>query len=105
MRSVDLSRSARKKSWACSRRWKRGPGATTNPNTRSGRHGSTLFRSAGRRLAGGRPRWGEVRHQVSKRVTQVDGVTAEVKEPEPGQLSNRSPRLVVHWDGARLGIT
>jgi len=42
---------------------------------------------------------------ISKRVTQVDGVTAEVKEPEQGQLSNRSPRLVIHWDGARLGIT
>ncbi len=40
---------------------------------------------------------------ISKRVTQVDGVTTEIKQPEG--LSNHAPHLIVHWDGARLGIT
>jgi L-seryl-tRNA(Ser) seleniumtransferase len=41
---------------------------------------------------------------ISKRVTQVDGVTAEIQQPDEG-LSNRSPSLLVRWDGARRGIT
>jgi L-seryl-tRNA(Ser) seleniumtransferase len=48
--------------------------------------------------------WEEWLNHISKRVTQVNGVTTEVKEPNEG-LSNRSPRLVIHWDGAKLGIT
>jgi D-glucosaminate-6-phosphate ammonia-lyase len=40
---------------------------------------------------------------ISKRVTQVAGVTTEVQQPEG--LSNHAPLLVIHWDGARLGIT
>jgi D-glucosaminate-6-phosphate ammonia-lyase len=41
---------------------------------------------------------------ISKRVTQVEGVTAEIKQPDEG-LSNRSPSLLIRWDGARVGIT
>jgi D-glucosaminate-6-phosphate ammonia-lyase len=41
---------------------------------------------------------------ISKRVTEVGGVTAEIKQPDEG-LSNRSPRLVIRWDGSRVGIT
>ena len=40
---------------------------------------------------------------ISKRVTQVAGVTTEVKQP--AGLSNHAPQLVIHWDGTRLGIT
>jgi len=42
---------------------------------------------------------------ISKRVTEVDGVTAEIRQPGEAQLSNRAPRLLIQWDGARLGIT
>jgi len=38
-----------------------------------------------------------------QRVTQVAGVTTEVKQP--AGLSNHAPQLEIHWDGARLGIT
>jgi len=48
--------------------------------------------------------WEEWLNHISKRVMQVEGVTTEVKQPDEG-LSNRSPRLVIHWDGAKLGIT
>jgi len=41
---------------------------------------------------------------ISKRVSEVNGVTAEMKQPSEG-LSNRSPRLVIQWDGTKLGIT
>jgi D-glucosaminate-6-phosphate ammonia-lyase len=41
---------------------------------------------------------------IAKQVKQVEGVTAEIKQPDEG-LSNRSPRLVIQWDGTRLGIT
>jgi L-seryl-tRNA(Ser) seleniumtransferase len=41
--------------------------------------------------------------RISKRVTQVGGVTTEVRQPEG--LSNHAPQLILHWDGARLGIT
>src|SRR5579864_8250754 len=41
---------------------------------------------------------------ISQRVKQIDGVTAEIKDPEEG-LSNRSPNLLIRWDGARRGIT
>lgn len=38
-------------------------------------------------------------------MTEVDGVTAEIRQPGEAQLSNRAPRLLIQWDGARLGIT
>jgi len=48
--------------------------------------------------------WEAWMDHISKRVTQVEGASAEVKEPKEG-LSNRSPQLLIRWDGARLGIT
>jgi hypothetical protein len=41
---------------------------------------------------------------ISASVTRIDGVTAKVTQPS-ADLSNRSPRLTIQWDGARLGIT
>jgi D-glucosaminate-6-phosphate ammonia-lyase len=41
---------------------------------------------------------------ISTRVQGVDGVTAKVTQPSP-DLSNRSPKLTIQWDGAKLGIT
>jgi L-seryl-tRNA(Ser) seleniumtransferase len=41
--------------------------------------------------------------QIATSVKRVDGVTTSVGQPEG--LSNRSPRLVIQWDGAKLGIT
>jgi D-glucosaminate-6-phosphate ammonia-lyase len=40
---------------------------------------------------------------ISSSVTRIDGVTTEVLQPSG--LSNRAPRLLIKWDGARLGIT
>jgi len=40
---------------------------------------------------------------IARRVSKVEGVTTEVLLPEG--LSNRSPRLRIAWDRARLGIT
>jgi L-seryl-tRNA(Ser) seleniumtransferase len=41
---------------------------------------------------------------ISASVTKIDGVTAKVTQPS-ADLSNRSPRLTIQWDGAKLGIT
>src|SRR5882724_12018523 len=41
--------------------------------------------------------------QIAASVKRVDGVTTTVGQPEG--LSNRSPRLIIQWDGAKLGIT
>ncbi len=41
---------------------------------------------------------------ISSRVKGVDGVTAKVTQPS-ADLSNRSPKLTIQWDGAKLGIT
>ncbi len=49
-------------------------------------------------------RWTGWLDHISKRVTTVESVTAEIKQPDEG-LSNRSPSLVIRWDGSRLGIT
>jgi L-seryl-tRNA(Ser) seleniumtransferase len=40
---------------------------------------------------------------ISAAVSKVAGVTARVGQPGAG-LSNRSPRLTIQWDGAKLGI-
>src|SRR5712692_10604085 len=48
--------------------------------------------------------WEAWLNHISKRVTEVDGVTVEVKQPNE-ELSNRAPRLIIHWDGGKLGIT
>jgi L-seryl-tRNA(Ser) seleniumtransferase len=41
---------------------------------------------------------------ISDSVKRIDGVTAAIAQPGAG-LSNRSPRLTIRWDGAKLGIT
>src|SRR5947209_3964681 len=40
---------------------------------------------------------------IASALKKIDGVTTKTGEPEG--LSNRSPRLIIQWDGARLGIT
>ena len=42
--------------------------------------------------------------EIAENVKRVDGVTTRNYGAEEG-LSNRSPRLLISWDGARLGIT
>jgi hypothetical protein len=40
---------------------------------------------------------------IAAQATQVPGVTSEILQPE--DLSNHAPRLRLHWDAARIGIT
>ncbi len=47
--------------------------------------------------------WQSWLDHIARRVAKVGGVTTRVLQPEG--LSNRSPRLRIEWDGARLGIT
>ena len=42
--------------------------------------------------------------EIAASVKRINGVTARVVQPS-ADLSNRTPRLVIEWDGARLGIT
>ena len=42
--------------------------------------------------------------QIASSVKRVDGVTAKINQPSR-DLSNRTPELIVQWDGAKLGIT
>ncbi len=48
--------------------------------------------------------WESWLNSIAASVKRVDGVSAEINQPS-ADLSNRSPELVVRWDGARLGIT
>ena len=48
-------------------------------------------------------KWLSYLDAISKRVTQVEGVTTAVREPNG--LSNRSPSLTITWDPAKLHIT
>jgi hypothetical protein len=41
---------------------------------------------------------------IATSVKRIDGVTARMTQPGEG-LSNRSPRLSIQWEGAKLGIT
>jgi len=41
---------------------------------------------------------------IAASVKRVDGVTTKVNQPS-ADLSNRTPELVIQWDGAKLGIT
>jgi L-seryl-tRNA(Ser) seleniumtransferase len=41
---------------------------------------------------------------IAARVSKIPGVTAIVQK-EPGGRSNRSPRLSIRWESAKLGIT
>ncbi|HEV3196381.1 MAG TPA: aminotransferase class V-fold PLP-dependent enzyme [Bryobacteraceae bacterium] len=42
--------------------------------------------------------------QISTSVQRVAGVTAKINQPS-ADLSNRTPELVIQWDGAKLQIT
>lgn len=42
--------------------------------------------------------------EIGQAVKRIDGVTTAIEQPS-ADLSNRTPRLVVRWDGTRLGIT
>jgi L-seryl-tRNA(Ser) seleniumtransferase len=48
--------------------------------------------------------WESQLGHIADRVQKIEGVTAKITQPGP-DLSNRSPRLTIQWDGARLGIT
>ena len=48
--------------------------------------------------------WEAWLNTISARVKQIDGVTTNLRQPGEG-LSNRTPNLVIQWDGAKLGIT
>jgi len=48
--------------------------------------------------------WEEWLNHIATSVKRIDGVTTEVTQPDQ-DLSNRSPRLAIHWDGARPNIT
>jgi D-glucosaminate-6-phosphate ammonia-lyase len=48
-------------------------------------------------------RWVSWLDTIGARAKQVNGVTTEVRQPEG--LSNRTPSLVIKWDGAKLGVT
>ena len=48
--------------------------------------------------------WESWLDRISTSVKRVDVVTTKVNQPSP-DLSNRTPELVVQWDGAKLGIT
>src|ERR1035441_5665296 len=39
-----------------------------------------------------------------RRVQRVDGLTTKINQPS-ADLSNRTPELLIQWDGAKLGIT
>ena len=49
--------------------------------------------------------WLSYLETISKRVSTVGGVTASLYEPPATALGNRSPRLTIRWDPAKLHIT
>ena len=48
--------------------------------------------------------WDAWLDHVASSVKRIDGVTTKVSDASEG-LSNRSPRLTIQWDGAKVGIT
>jgi seryl-tRNA(Sec) selenium transferase len=48
-------------------------------------------------------KWLSYLDTISKRISTIDGISANVREPNG--LSNRSPSLVISWDPAKLHIT
>lgn len=40
---------------------------------------------------------------ISNRVTKISGVSTKIRMPD--SLSNNAPRLMIEWDGGKLGIT
>lgn len=49
--------------------------------------------------------WENRLNHIAEAAKKVDGVSTKITRPPDDQLSNRSPRLVIEWDGAKLGIT
>jgi seryl-tRNA(Sec) selenium transferase len=47
--------------------------------------------------------WESWLDQIATSVKRVNGVTTRVNQPS-ADLSNRTPELIVQWDGAKLGI-
>ncbi len=47
--------------------------------------------------------WTSWMDNIAKRVSKVDGVTTNIREPRG--LSNHTPNLSISWDAAKLGIT
>ena len=47
--------------------------------------------------------WTQWMQTIADRVTKIDGVTAQVRQPRG--INNHSPGLTINWDPARLGIT
>lgn len=41
---------------------------------------------------------------IAEKAKKVDGVSTQIKQPSD-DLSNRSPQLMLSWDGVKLGIT
>jgi D-glucosaminate-6-phosphate ammonia-lyase len=48
--------------------------------------------------------WESWLDHIAASVKRVPGVTTKVNQPSEG-LSNRTPELLIQWDGAKLGIT
>jgi hypothetical protein len=48
--------------------------------------------------------WEARLNHIGDRAKAVDGVTYNIAQPS-ADLSNRSPKLTIQWDGAKLGIT
>ncbi len=48
--------------------------------------------------------WEARLQHIGDRASKVDGVSAKITQPSE-DLSNRSPKLTLEWDGARTGIT
>src|SRR5579864_6005589 len=48
--------------------------------------------------------WESWLDQIATSVKRVNGVTTKVNQPS-ADLSNRTPELIIQWDGAKLGIT
>lgn len=48
--------------------------------------------------------WEDRLDRIATSVKRVDGVTTKMNQPS-ADLSNRTPELVIQWDGAKVGIT
>ena len=48
--------------------------------------------------------WESWLNTIADSVKRVDGITTEIRQPS-SDLSNRSPELIIRWDGAKVGVT
>jgi len=48
--------------------------------------------------------WEDRLDRIATSVKRVDGVTTKMNQPS-ADLSNRTPELLIQWDGAKIGIT